>query len=115
MKSSERTFALGFLLAAVVVGWYLWQRQQQAPEKATPLPSPPPVRPPRPGPEPDPDDLTDITGIGPVYAERLRAAGVRTFADLAALAPDAIRAKADLEAWQGDPEAWIEQARELAG
>jgi predicted flap endonuclease-1-like 5' DNA nuclease len=33
------------------------------------------------------DDLTEITGIGPVFAGRLRDAGIATFAELAAATP----------------------------
>ncbi len=36
---------------------------------------------------PPPDDLTEIKGVGPAYAEKLRAGGVRTFSDLAAVGP----------------------------
>ena len=36
----------------------------------------------------EPDDLTAIKGIGPVYAERLVAAGIDSFAALAAAAPE---------------------------
>uniref|UniRef100_A0A540VKI4 DUF4332 domain-containing protein n=2 Tax=Litorilinea aerophila TaxID=1204385 RepID=A0A540VKI4_9CHLR len=36
------------------------------------------------------DDLTRIRGIGPVFAARLQEAGVRTFADLAGLTPEAV-------------------------
>lgn len=37
------------------------------------------------------DDLAAITGIGPVYAGRLRAAGIQTFAQLAELTPEQVR------------------------
>lgn len=58
-----------------------------------------------------PDDLTAIDGIGKTYAQRLNAGGVYTFADLAALSPDAIREIVQLKTWQGDPEEWIAEAR----
>jgi polyhydroxyalkanoate synthase len=61
---------------------------------------------------PDRDDLTAITGIGPTYAERLRAAGYTSAAALADADPAAL-----IEA-TGAPEArvrdWIEQAHDLA-
>jgi nucleotidyltransferase/DNA polymerase involved in DNA repair len=60
------------------------------------------------------DDLTIIKGIGPTYARRLEAAGIHTFAQLAALTPEQIREKAGLSEWQGDPQEWLLQARALA-
>jgi len=54
------------------------------------------------------DDLTAITGIGPVYRERLEVAGITSFAALAAAEPDdvarAARVSTDTAA------GWIEQA-----
>jgi predicted flap endonuclease-1-like 5' DNA nuclease len=38
----------------------------------------------------DPDDLRAIDGIGPTYAQRLREAGIVTFAGLAALTPERV-------------------------
>lgn len=66
----------------------------------------------RPGPA---DDLTRIAGIGPKIAHRLKAAGIRTYADLtsrpaseiAKILPDIGLPSAKLDAWRG-------QARELA-
>lgn len=37
-----------------------------------------------------PDDLTEINGIGPVFASRLRAAGITSFSELAATDPDTL-------------------------
>jgi predicted flap endonuclease-1-like 5' DNA nuclease/cytoskeletal protein CcmA (bactofilin family) len=68
-----------------------------------------PARPEKPG----VDDLTRIDGIGPVFAQRLNAAGVRTFAQLAALTPEQI---ADIIGWPAERvirSRIIEQAREL--
>ena len=42
------------------------------------------------------DDLSDITGIGPVYRARLEQAGLTTFAALAAADPEAIAAAAEV-------------------
>jgi len=58
------------------------------------------------------DNLEEIDGIGATYARRLRAAGIRTFADLAALTPEQVRKAAKAQPWQGDPAAWIAQANE---
>lgn len=41
--------------------------------------------------EAQPDDLADIYGIGAIYRDRLFAVGVRDFASLAALKPEALR------------------------
>ena len=63
-----------------------------------------------------PDDLTRIAGIGPKRAERLNAAGIRTYAHLAACSADDLTAlvpeltglsAAQLDGWRG-------RARELA-
>lgn len=60
------------------------------------------------------DDLTKVKGIGRTYAERLRAAGVRTFADLAALNEEELRQIIRPAAWQNvNLGSWIEQARAL--
>ena len=60
------------------------------------------------------DDLTKISGIGPAYAQRLNEAGVVTYGQLAGLSPQRIREILHISEWQGDPEAWIGQAKELA-
>jgi len=61
-----------------------------------------------------PDDLEVINGIGPVYASRLQAAGIHTFAQLAELTPEHIheiigpmRSGHMIEA-----ESWIAEARQ---
>ena len=57
------------------------------------------------------DDLTRINGVGPAMARKLAAAGLTSFAQIAALS------EADIAAIDGvkiRPE-WVEQARELAG
>ena len=41
-------------------------------------------------------DLTDVGGVGPAYADRLRAAGVESVADLAAADPVVLAGKADI-------------------
>lgn len=58
-----------------------------------------------------PDDLTEINGIGPTFAQRLNAAGIYTFADLAEESPDYVRLVARVEIWQGDTAAWIAEAK----
>lgn len=61
-----------------------------------------------------PDDLKVIDGIGPTFARRLNDAGIQTYAQLAALSPVELRTITKAAAWQGDPEAWIRQAKGLA-
>jgi predicted flap endonuclease-1-like 5' DNA nuclease len=63
------------------------------------------------------DDLTAITGIGPVTARRLRHNGVTTFAQLAGLTDEAIdelAPKLKSAATRIRRDRWVEQARELA-
>ena len=58
------------------------------------------------------DDLDEIDGIGPVFAHRLRQAGIVTFADLAVVTPDALRSAIGAEDWQSaNTEAWVAEAQ----
>lgn len=63
------------------------------------------------------DRLTDIKGIGPVYAARLYEAGIQTFRQLAVMTPEEIHVLMDEPIWRKKsihPASWIEQARHLA-
>lgn len=61
------------------------------------------------------DPLIDISGVGPVYEQRLFDAGVTSFEQLGALTPAELRAIIRPAAWQlFEPERWIAEARELA-
>ncbi|HML21019.1 MAG TPA: helix-hairpin-helix domain-containing protein [Aggregatilinea sp.] len=63
------------------------------------------------------DRLTDINGIGPVYAAKLYEAGVDTFEELASLTPDEIQSIVKLPRWRyrvSDMTSWSDQARALA-
>ncbi len=62
------------------------------------------------------DSLVKIQGIGRVFAERLNAAGIYTFAELAAQTPDAVRdiIGTTRGGAMADPEAWIVEAQQLA-
>lgn len=53
-----------------------------------------------------------VSGVGPTYAERLRAAGVHTVGDLALADPDRLAREADIE--PGRVESLASRARELA-
>jgi predicted flap endonuclease-1-like 5' DNA nuclease len=62
------------------------------------------------------DDLTRLAGIGPAFADKLRAGGVATYAALAASTPDALAAIVQAPDWRRpDYASWIDQARALAG
>lgn len=117
-KTSTRYFLIGFVFAAAtvaaLVGWWLWQRRQHEQPALAPEPSRPVPRREAPAAETPADPLQEIRGIGDVFARRLRAAGIRTFADLAALTPDEARDLAQAQPWQADPADWIEQAQALA-
>jgi len=110
-KTSTYYFLIGFVLAAALVGWWLWKRREEEKPAFAPERSRPVQRAEAPAPA---DPLQEIRGIGDVYARRLRAAGVRTFADLAALTPDEARSLAQAQPWQADTADWIEQARAFA-
>lgn len=57
------------------------------------------------------DRLTDIDGIGPVYAGMLYQAGIQTYHQLASQEPDELRNLIDAPNWRDiDAESWIEQA-----
>ena len=62
-----------------------------------------------------PDDLTQIKGIGPVFARRLNDAGITTFAQLAQATPDQLHEIVQAAEWQAvEPAAWIADARALS-
>lgn len=107
---SRKSFWLGFLLAVAFAIWWLRQQERQvqpAPQRVSPVP------PPRHD-EPNSDRLEEIAGIGPVFARRLRKAGITTFRQLAMLPEARIRDIVQLQPWQADVASWIEQARERA-
>jgi len=62
------------------------------------------------------DDLLAITGVGPVYAARLRAAGYSRFVDVAQTTAEALADVIKAPAWRTpNYEEWIAHARQLAG
>ena len=68
-------------------------------------------------PRPSQDRLTDIKGIGPVYAGKLYEAGIQTFKQLAAMSPEEILTLINEPRWRTrsiDVQQWIEQAKHLA-
>ena len=65
--------------------------------------------------KPESDDLQRIVGIGPIFAARLRKAGITSYAQLASLTPRAVRERIGLDYWRENVASWIDQARVLAG
>ena len=62
----------------------------------------------------EPDDITRLAGIGPVFSERLRDAGITTFSQLAALDEEQIAEALDWSASRVARERLRERAEELA-
>jgi len=62
------------------------------------------------------DDLTKISGVGPVIVKKLHALGVTTFAQIAAWTPEDIAAMDDKLNFKGriDRDEWLKQAAEFA-
>lgn len=60
-----------------------------------------------------PDPLSQIRGIGVVYEKRLYNAGIFTWHQIANTDPQVLRATTHAQA-NSNPEAWIDQARQLA-
>lgn len=83
-----------------------------APARRQPAPTPAPV-PPASTAAATEDDLKVITGIGPVYEKRLKAAGVCTFATLVATAPERLLEIVNATPGLADTESWIAEARQL--
>jgi predicted flap endonuclease-1-like 5' DNA nuclease len=102
------------------------QRQAQAKSGAprlaeprarlSPKPAAKPEQPEKPVAAPVPDDLTEIKGIGPAMQNKLRALGITTFADLAAVDPDQLMAqlKGSQPLSLGRVRHWTEAARQRA-
>ncbi len=66
--------------------------------------------------KPEPDRLERIKGIGPIFAQLLNAAGVTTFAQLAAQTPEQVHQFITDEenSHMADVESWIVQAQQFA-
>ena len=60
------------------------------------------------------DDFTPIHDLGPIFNKKLHEAGIKTYADLAALTPQEIEAKTDISAARIERSQWIQQAAALA-
>lgn len=64
----------------------------------------------------DGDDLTQISGVGPVIVKKLHALGVTSFAQIAAWSPEDVAEMDEKLSFKGriDRDNWLEQAKELA-
>ena len=121
-------FSLGFVISLLINYWLRQEEhrsQHQAPQYTPPRPPSPPPAPPRPPRQAaprkpvtkaTPDDLTQITGIGPKTAEILNAAGITTYAAIAATPPAELLEKlAGVRGVNRDKvNAWVKQARKLS-
>ena len=110
MKDPFKTF---LRITGVVVGlgaaaWALRDRLLPAP--AIPEGPPPQFRT-SPPPTAEPEDLTEVRGIGPVYAERLVAAGYDSFATLVAAGADAVGDAAGVSSETATK--WVKSAADL--
>jgi predicted flap endonuclease-1-like 5' DNA nuclease len=94
------------------LGAVLWAMRDRLVSVAIPRePQPPAFRVPEPTPAPPPPSdgsITDISGIGPVYANRLTTAGIGTLADLAQADAGTVAEAAKVPLSRA--EAWIEAA-----
>lgn len=113
MKKIARFIGVLGGVAAVV-----WAMRDRLVSIAAPRePQPPKFRVVPPAPEPseglvEGDDLTEVSGIGPVFATRLRDAGISTFAQLAEADPQQISEAAQVAASRAED--WIGQAKRLS-
>lgn len=106
-----RYVLVGFLLG-LMVGWLWPRRTDDVPESTdsrirTPRPQDRRVTP--------PDNLTDLKGIGPAYAQALNAIGIQSFEQLARQDVDSLAARLTMvrvSAARIRRDRWIEQAAE---
>ena len=122
-------FAVGTLIGLLI--YLRLQRDKKTPKRANlylrlevdpekpgrPEPADAPVlsvppQPPKKGMDADP--LEVIKGIGPVYAQRLRAAGINTFTELGKLTPENLQAIIGSRLAEDQFASWIAEANQLA-
>ncbi len=113
MRDPLKTFLriAGVLAGLGAAAWAL--RDKILPAPAVPEGPPPRFRTPpsKPAAGAEPDDLTKVKGIGPVYAERLAAAGFDTFAALRSAGPEALGDAAGVSAETAAK--WVRAASQL--
>lgn len=112
MKSTAKI--IGLIGAAIAILWAMRDRLVSIAAPSDPAPPtfrviPPTESAPQPAATEAPvDDLTEINGIGPVYAARLREAGITSFASLGAAG--AARVAEITGATTSRAEDWLSQA-----
>ena len=99
---------IGLVGAAAAVFWAM--RDRFISVAASREPEPPAFRATRPA-EPS-TNIDTVDGIGPVFASRLRAAGLETVSHLAAASLDTVAESAGISAARA--RSWIEQAQSLS-
>ena len=106
---------LAFFAAGLIAGFILaagWGRKALPDRRRLEIARPRPDAVPRPV---SLSDLTAIRGIGQVYQNRLRDAGIATYRQLSEADPGELRQLLDLQSWQrADMKSWIRQAGDLA-
>ena len=98
--------AIGFIAGVAAVVWMV--RERLVTLTVAREPEPPVFR----TPQSDADDLTEVKGIGPTYAERLNGGGIRTFSHLAMTSASRVADLAGVSVSRA--EAWIGDAGEIA-
>jgi predicted flap endonuclease-1-like 5' DNA nuclease len=101
----KRLFKLTGFLAGL--GGALWLMRDRLISLALPREPEPPTF--RVGPGALPDDLTEIKGVGEVFAGRLVSIGITTFRDLATSDPESVAQQLDTQTSRVND--WIAQAR----
>ncbi len=110
----KKLFRFAVLIAAAATIVWLTRENLLPRPRVTDDPRPhfrssPPPPPPPPPPAQDPDDLTEIKGIGSVYAARLTDEGIQTFGNLADADPATVAESAGTS--EDIADGWIAQAR----
>jgi hypothetical protein len=123
MKNNQiKVFWIGFAFTAALTAWVYWiwrQKRVVTPEplvvsRVRPSASFKSVSQPPKATEQvvASDALEEIKGIGPVFANRLNAAGIVTFAQVASTSPDELARITGVTRW--DPADWVSEAAKLA-
>lgn len=93
------------------LGALAWAMRDRFISIAVPREPEPPAFRSQPRPPAGDEDLTRVKGIGPVFAERLKAAGITSFAQLAATSNETLASIADVP--PARVETWRKQAQAL--
>ncbi len=113
---------LGFVSGYLIYRYFISEERPYIPAakpvppapRTAPPPAAPQVRQAPPAAPAAADDLTRIKGIGPTFAGRLQAAGVRSFQDLVNRSDEELREITRIRDWQRPGvEDWREEARDF--